>query len=116
MFEKVSFGVADRLRTDTDKQNVVRAKRTCIVCPVRQQCLDTAMSEERYLGGTERHGVRGGLTAAERIKLAAQDPMCARCRDKPVAPYKEETKAKRLCNSCSISLQNDVLARYLPEI
>lgn len=48
------------------------AKRICAVCPVVDECLDSAMSEERSLRRDHRHGVRGGLTARERFRLALE--------------------------------------------
>jgi WhiB family redox-sensing transcriptional regulator len=42
------------------------AKQVCLVCPVRQQCLDFAMS-------TPVEGVWGGTTYAERVDRAKSD-------------------------------------------
>jgi WhiB family redox-sensing transcriptional regulator len=44
------------------------AKRICAGCPVRAACLADALDWE---SPRERHGVLGGLTAAERARLAA---------------------------------------------
>ena len=74
------------------------------------------MDQERYLGSMERHGVRGGYTAQERVLLAAQDNTCARCQTATLDPPKSAHKVKRLCVPCQISIQNDALARYFPEI
>lgn len=38
-------------------------------CPLRDACLYEAVKAERANPGGRRHGVRGGLTAAERSKL-----------------------------------------------
>jgi WhiB family redox-sensing transcriptional regulator len=52
-----------------------KAKAVCAVCPVRQQCLDYAMSVEVNeetgvkLGEDHRFGVFGGLTRNERWEL-----------------------------------------------
>ena len=47
------------------------AKRTCWnKCPVREQCLAAAMTEEHGAHRDRRHGIRGGLTAGERADLA----------------------------------------------
>lgn len=46
------------------------AKRVCALCPVEGLCLEAAMSEESGLGHDLRDGVRGGLTSAERARLA----------------------------------------------
>ncbi len=45
------------------------AKQVCAGCPVRSDCLADALAWERP---TDRHGVLGGLTAAERARLARQ--------------------------------------------
>ena len=95
---------------------VGHAKKICFSCPVRDTCLKTAMEDESYLGGTERHGIRGGLTARERILVAAQDPDCARCHRHPVAKWQRICHIKRLCRSC----QQDVLLKpeekYFPNL
>lgn len=38
------------------------ALSTCSRCPVRRECLDTALAEEGPAGRKGRWGVRGGLT------------------------------------------------------
>lgn len=45
-----------------------RGKALCRSCPVAATCLDTAMAEESRDG--PRIGIRGGLTATERRRLA----------------------------------------------
>lgn len=45
------------------------AKRVCAGCPVRGVCLADALAWERP---SDRHGVLGGLTPAERARLAHQ--------------------------------------------
>ena len=47
------------------------AKAICRQCPVRRQCLDTALQFEHR---SIRHGVWGGLTPKERGRLARQSP------------------------------------------
>lgn len=44
------------------------AKSYCRTCPVRRQCLDAVLRVERGLPASERRGVWGGMTAAERVK------------------------------------------------
>jgi WhiB family redox-sensing transcriptional regulator len=46
-----------------------QALEVCAGCPVREQCLDAALLEE---GTASPHGVRGGLTAAQRMRLGRQ--------------------------------------------
>jgi WhiB family transcriptional regulator, redox-sensing transcriptional regulator len=42
------------------------ARRVCLSCPVRLQCLDDALDYERGMGRETRHGIFGGLTPDER--------------------------------------------------
>jgi hypothetical protein len=60
-------------RKNRTKRSKVR--KICYACPVQQQCLDAAIEEE----GTSRwrpsrHGIRGGLTPAERSVYAGSGP------------------------------------------
>jgi hypothetical protein len=48
-------------------QQVLPAIRVCNECPVRRECLSDADASESQLR-EETFGVRGGLTARERIK------------------------------------------------
>ncbi|HLF41559.1 MAG TPA: WhiB family transcriptional regulator [Acidimicrobiia bacterium] len=48
---------------DTD---AAEAKMICVTCPVRQPCLEFALSTR------EKHGVWGGLTERERRRLLRQ--------------------------------------------
>lgn len=41
------------------------AKKLCAVCPLKQACLDTALTHTEY----DQHGIYGGLTARERRTL-----------------------------------------------
>ncbi|MFB7900284.1 WhiB family transcriptional regulator [Streptomyces xiamenensis] len=56
----------------TDGDNGSAAIRICRACVVRQECLDAAMAEEAGDGRRNRHGIRGGLYASERLALAQQ--------------------------------------------
>lgn len=44
------------------------ALRVCRGCPVRRECLESAMEEEAD-SGRNRHGIRGGLSAPQRFQL-----------------------------------------------
>lgn len=48
-----------------------RAKKICMTCPVRMECLFTAMLEEVGEDRRQRFGIRGGLTPMERFRLEA---------------------------------------------
>jgi hypothetical protein len=113
LYESLEYSTTDRHRPD-DLHRLAQAKMNCLSCPVRQKCLDEAMFEETYLSGPERHGIRGGLTARERTKLAAQNLRCTRCNSQPRQSSNDPTDFSPLCPSCKISLQNDPVARYLP--
>lgn len=43
------------------------ARDICAACPVRVDCLDSALDDGRWL-----HGIRGGLTQAQRRRLLDQ--------------------------------------------
>ena len=79
---------------------------------VRQTCLDAAMAEEPYLGGTERHGVRGAFTARERVLVAAEDPLCSKCQENPVAKWQRICHIKRLCRKCQQEIKEDPEKKY----
>ena len=51
-------------------KNATKAKAICTTCPARQACLDAAMAEEADIGW--RYGIRGGLSANERARLAGK--------------------------------------------
>ena len=52
-----------------DAAGIEKAQRFCrYQCLVREECLDAALREEREPGNTP-FGVRGGVTAAQRLKL-----------------------------------------------
>ena len=62
-----------------DSVGMARARAVCASCPVRQECLDDALATEspREGGSAERAtvGVRGGLSARERIRLPRPRPV-----------------------------------------
>lgn len=46
------------------------AKRICARCPVREQCLEYALSDDRTSGASPfNHGIYGGLSPAERKSI-----------------------------------------------
>lgn len=51
---------------DEDEVGAAQAKSICAVCPVREACLEFALSAR------EKDGVWGGLTARERRRLVRQ--------------------------------------------
>ncbi|MFI0434084.1 MAG: WhiB family transcriptional regulator [Candidatus Nanopelagicales bacterium] len=65
-------------RPTTGKPDPYAAARTiCAQCPVRDQCLQEAMTEESGHGAHARHGMRGGLSPSERYRLPWR--ICRRC-------------------------------------
>lgn len=68
-------------------QPVRDALNLCALCPVRTDCLNTAMAAESG-DGTQRHGIWGGLLPHERAELAKAMPQQRRPR-----PIKHGTEA-----------------------
>ncbi|ARF62858.1 hypothetical protein B1H20_16780 [Streptomyces violaceoruber] len=75
----IPWGLAACLGCDTDtwfpegrtteaNTNRVEAKATCFRCPIREDCLAAALTEEHGLGLSGRHGIRGGLSARQRFE------------------------------------------------
>ena len=114
LYNSVAYGATEKIHGPDAPKLIAEAKKLCITCPVRSQCLESAMIEESYLSASERHGIRGGLTARDRIIKASSDPMCARCRVRPVVVADTVAKIRRLCSRCQSSTQNDMSARYFP--
>lgn len=55
---------------DDDSDHRATARHICWHrCPVRQQCLEAALLEEDRDRIEHRAGIRGGLTARERLQL-----------------------------------------------
>lgn len=46
------------------------ARRICAVCPVRLDCLNTALDAESGVSRRNRYGIYGGLTPDQRARLA----------------------------------------------
>jgi hypothetical protein len=53
-------------------KDLTAAKDICSGCPVRQLCLEDAMRQEGGIATEARHGIRAGLTPAERYSLHRQ--------------------------------------------
>ncbi|RAJ70216.1 transcription factor WhiB [Streptomyces sp. Amel2xB2] len=51
---------------EDDEARTAPGKALCADCPARPECLDDAMQAENGDGRNKRHGIRGGLTGAER--------------------------------------------------
>ena len=68
--------------------NLAYPLEVCESCPVRIDCLETAMTEEGDVGAGYRHGIRGGHTPGERwrlfLSMAPDD--CEVCGNKIVQP------------------------------
>ena len=61
------FADVDQFFVSAAKLQVRVIRDWCERCPVRVDCLSDAMSAER--GDGTRYGIRGGLTAAQRLEL-----------------------------------------------
>lgn len=53
----------------TDWDTIRRAKAICGICPVKVACLRAAEAEERGAQENSRATIRGGYTAAERVRI-----------------------------------------------
>ncbi|MFC8583492.1 WhiB family transcriptional regulator [Streptomyces sp. NPDC057217] len=63
-------GLGDEMFPDPrDAEGNKRAQQVCLLCPVRAECLDDALGEERGRVKDNRFGVRGGLTASQRHRM-----------------------------------------------
>lgn len=59
----LSLFYGDEPELDTAREyREARAKEICGRCPMRRGCLDEELARKPY----DQHGIRGGLTAAER--------------------------------------------------
>ncbi|MFF1416525.1 WhiB family transcriptional regulator [Streptomyces sp. NPDC058280] len=56
-------------RTEGDREDTDTALRICRGCPIKDDCLATALAQEQGSGLGYRHGIRGGLTAPQRYHL-----------------------------------------------
>lgn len=61
------FFAHEEIRSSRRAASIEAAQRICVSCPVRQRCLDFAMTSERSF---TRYGIWGGLTARERTTLS----------------------------------------------
>ena len=69
----------------SDPHDLITARRICMfTCPVRQDCLDSAMRREQGLGRASRFGLWGGLTPRARAAFEA-DWLDVRTRFEAVA-------------------------------
>jgi hypothetical protein len=77
------------------------AKRVCLGCTVRPECLAAAMEEEGSTARATRHGVRGGLDPDERYDLrprrigGSNGPRDRHTGGKPPAPCGTRSAAER---------------------
>ena len=68
---------------DFDPDDYAESRAVCMACPVRTDCLDAAMAEERGLSVSFRAGIRGGLGPYERAARKGE-PVCPDCRQRPL--------------------------------
>lgn len=94
----------DRVFFATNPALIDKAKRICAECPIKAQCLEAALSDERGVAADMRFGVFAGTTPTERAEL---DPgrFCKDC-DAPV-----EGTAFR-CPECRVLRHRVVQARH----
>ena len=75
---QIGAEVADSMFFPLGPDQGAMAMKLCWDCPLRARCLSTALEEERGASKYERFGIRGGLTARQRVEL---DPgkICSDC-------------------------------------
>lgn len=113
LFITTAFSASEQVKSPDDIRAIAEAKHLCITCPVRQKCLDTAMLQEKYLGAAERHGIRGGLTAKQRIFAAIkEESRCASCHTNPLPPWDRVYLIRTICRSCQTRMQSDPALKY----
>ncbi|MEU3096583.1 WhiB family transcriptional regulator [Streptomyces sp. NPDC006967] len=54
----------------TTRESTARAKRVCLSCPVREECLAAALVREHGLPQSRRDGIVAGLVGAERWQMS----------------------------------------------
>jgi len=62
---------------DPDPIELGRVREVCLYCPVRRECLDFALREDRH-GVKGTHGIYAGLTEGQRSSL--RRGVCVGCR------------------------------------
>ncbi|GGZ51481.1 WhiB family transcriptional regulator [Streptomyces rubiginosohelvolus] len=76
----IPWGLAACLGTDTEvwfaegnsalaNADRAEAKAVCARCPIRTDCLVTAIAEERGLSESSRYGIRGGKSPKQRYEM-----------------------------------------------
>jgi WhiB family redox-sensing transcriptional regulator len=60
---------ADGMGNAPSYRNLDQAKSICADCPVRRECLEDALHQESGRAAEARHGIRAGLTPADRYNL-----------------------------------------------
>jgi WhiB family transcriptional regulator, redox-sensing transcriptional regulator len=63
----------------TDKEQRAFAAAVCCRCPVRVECLKSALAYERGHGESQRIGVFGGFTGVQRLRIATRRAAVCRC-------------------------------------
>lgn len=65
-----AFFPSGKWGTPSDAQEVyAKAARICDGCPVRVDCLETALAEEGDMARSNRYGMRGGTTPGQRRSI-----------------------------------------------
>lgn len=77
---RIFFPKAATSRGGITKAMYDKARSYCRACPVRDDCLAAALHEERFCDSKRgRYGMRGGMTPAQRERLA-HGTLVARCK------------------------------------
>lgn len=67
-----AFFSEDDDRSSGNSSEMKLAKRICEGCPVRRECLSTALRYEGDANKSDRHGIWGGLGPTQRANLWKQ--------------------------------------------
>ena len=112
LFDSVDFSGTGRYVGRVNKERLTQAKQVCFSCPVRERCYTEAMKEERYDNLAGRTGIRGGLTARERMTEAIKLKACARCGRPNSSNPQSLAHAHVTCSACSTLINQDIDERY----
>ncbi len=91
--------------TGTEREDAEQyAIALCHQCPVRQQCLEDALTEEGNKPTTDRATIRGGHTPAQRARIGggrgAANRDCANCGN-AIPEQRRRANAKYCRNECT---------------
>ena len=96
------------------------ARAICAVCTVRDHCLDDALDVEGTVAGSQRYGMRGGMTPDERAAEAKRRGIkqAAPLRKAELKPHgtlaalrRHEKRHEPVCDACRAARRDRDAAR-----